>query len=75
MKKLIAFLLVSAMIVLGLASCGGGAVSSESSSGSSSESVSESVSESESTEAGKTTVRVGGMTGPTTIGMVKLIQD
>lgn len=69
------------MVVLGLASCGGGVETSDSLSESVSESesvsdsASESVSESESTEDGKTPIRVGGMTGPTTIGMVKLIKD
>ena len=56
MKRLIAFLLVSAMVVLGLASCGGGVETSDSLSESVSESdsvsdsASESVSDSESTE-------------------------
>ena len=77
MKSLIALLLVSAMIVLGLSSCAGGSNPSDSlsNSPSESESSSDSLSESESTAKEKTQIRVGGMTGPTTIGMVKLIKD
>ena len=76
MKKIISALLVFLMICSLLASCGAPAESTES------ESVSETVSDSVEIESETTAdveesapVRVAGMTGPTSIGMVKVISD
>lgn len=73
MKKWIALLLV-AVLALGLVACGGN--------GEGGTTVAPGTTEAGTTGAGvpapdapKTTLRVGGMTGPTTMGMVKLIQD
>ena len=77
MKKLTSMLLALAL-VLGLAACGGAASSSVASSAASSEAVPEAASEAASSEEAKelsTTdaLRIAGLKGPTTMGLVNLL--
>ena len=77
MKKLTSMLLALAL-VLSLAACGGAASSSVASSAASSEAVSEAASEAASSEEAKelsTTdaLRIAGLKGPTTMGLVNLL--
>ena len=77
MKKLTSMLLALAL-VLSLAACGGAASSSVASSAASSEAVPEAASEAASSEEAKelsTTdaLRIAGLKGPTTMGLVNLL--
>ena len=76
MKKTKRFLamLAAVMLAVGFAGCAPAKSSSGQSSG---EAVSsrETVSEAEHSSAGRTTIRVAGLKGPTGFGMVKLMQD
>ena len=79
MKKLISLLLMAALVLTLFAGCGGDSTTSSDTSqtsGTVSDTASDTASDSSSeTEEEPVTIRIGGLKGPTSIGMVKLMED
>ena len=79
MKKLISLLLMAALVLTLFAGCGGDSTTSSytsQTSGTVSDTASDTASDSSSeTEEEPVTIRIGGLKGPTSIGMVKLMED